>query len=543
MISKRFAIIGAAALLILFSVLSLSSATRESLTYDEIVHVQEGKNAWEKHQFQIDTNNPPFIREVTVIPLLIGGSHMFHSPLPNIQMLPARIVTIGMGVLLGALIFYSSSVFFGPDVALLALFLYVFEPNILGNSHYVTLDIGAALFFFLAYMSLFTMLKNPTRTNFIIHGSFVGLMAASKITTVPYYFISAVWVYFSIIRKQYDHWIWQRKVSIALSVAVCLLAVWSTYFFRTDVIVAPGNAMGRVSTALSQLAGREHNGFLAYSLDFLRHTPVPLGNYIAVLKNSAVRTTRPTPYFFLGKFYSTPKWYFMIVNVIYKTPLALLILFLAGVFSFLMGKISTDRAQWLFIIPVLSILIVSFFARMQPLIRYVLPMYPFIIIIAATVIVRVKHVAIRLLLFLLCVWYVVGSLSFHPYYLSYMNELAGPEPTNSLRFVDSNIDWGQSLESLVTYVRNVRPSALYFSYFGRDDAAPYGLPSILRYGGYKFEDICAFHKIDFSGNTVGELTAISLSNWYYCGYYLKPQYQKSNIIDVVGHVILLFHGH
>ena len=180
---------------------------------------------------------------------------------------------------------------------------------------------------------------------------------------------------------------------------------------------------------------------------------------------------------------------------------------------------------------------------MQPLVRYVLPMYPFIIIIAATTIVRFKHVVIMSFVFLLCIWYMAGTLLFHPYYLSYTNELAGRSKESSLQFIDSNIDWGQSLESLTTYVNGIRPAVLYFSYFGRDDAAPYGLTSITPYGSYKFEEICAFHKIDFSGNTGSTLTAINLSNWYYCGYYLKPQYQKKNIFEIVGHTILLFHGH
>lgn len=77
------------AILMFFAGLSINSALLESLTFDEVVHMQEGINHLTHQTFVVDTNNPPFIRELTAIPLVFG------LPKP----LSARLVTIFLGEL------------------------------------------------------------------------------------------------------------------------------------------------------------------------------------------------------------------------------------------------------------------------------------------------------------------------------------------------------------------------------------------------------------------------------------------------------------
>src|SRR5579872_5114538 len=136
----------------IFFSLSLGSAVKESLTFDEIVHVQEGMHAWQQHTFAIDTNNPPLVREVQVIPLLFGVQRRIPSHQPNLQVLPARMMTILFGLVLLLLIFFTVKKYIGLPQAVVAGLLFTFEPTILGNSHYVTQDIGVTLIFFAAYI-------------------------------------------------------------------------------------------------------------------------------------------------------------------------------------------------------------------------------------------------------------------------------------------------------------------------------------------------------------------------------------------------------
>ena len=536
---RRHPILLVCLLLGIFTFLSVGSAIRESLTFDEIVHMQEGKNAWLHHTFLIDTNNPPLIRELAVIPLILGADKATHSPYPNIRVLPGRLVIALMGVLLGLGIYLVGTAYFGVDIGFFALFLYVFEPNQLAYSHYITQDLGAVFFFFLAYLSLVRMVRHPKLSNYLIHGILVGLMAASKITTLPFYLLSAVIALPVMLGNTIVPWFRKTKFLSLLAVPVCFLVIWSTYFFKTNVIVAPGDAKGRVSTELEMMAKQQHNYVFLNLLDTLRYQPVPLGDYIAVLKNTMVRSTLPSVYFFMGSFYRSSQWYFLPVNIFFKTPLPLLILFLMGIVMVIRLRKNRELG-FVVVVPVISILIVGMFTKMQPLVRYVLPIYPFFILVAAASLAYCRKKYQKILLILFCVWYMYGTIGSYPHFISYTNELAGTGNERVLNFMDSNMDWGQSLISFTLYVQKVEPLNINFSYFGRDDATRYGFLSNTPYGSYKSDEICAFHQLNYPKNTGSSITAISLSNWYYCDYYQMQKFQKGRIVGVVGNAILLF---
>lgn len=536
---RRHAIAILIILLSIFSIVSTGSAIRESLTYDEIVHIQEGKNALLHQTFQIDTNNPPFIRELAVVPLVVGIDQFIASPLPNIQALPARGVVIGLSVLLAVYLFVFAQQYLGISAAVFALFLYVFEPNILANSHYVTQDSGVTLFFFLSYIMLVATIEKPRRSNFVALGIFTGLMAASKITALPYFSLSALLVVLFLLKKRALKWVRTMKWYVLMACIICAMTIWTTYFYQSSVIVVPMEREGRVSSRLEAYAEKTNNTLLSTSLRIVQTTKVPLGDYLAVIKNTIIRGTMPTKIFFLGNFYDNTRWYFMGVNTFLKTPIPLILLYIFGFWVSLSDK-KKIRTIIILEIPIVSVLFIASFSRMEPFVRYVLPMYPFILLVAAQSVSFCKNNYQKIILCILCLWYVTGTLKSFPHFITYANELAGSGETKTFRFMDSNMDWGQSLLTLKHYVDRVGPSSVSFSYFGRDDAALYGFPSDSPYGSYKFDDICAFHTIRYPKCSGPALTIISLSNWYYCGYYKDPKYSKNNIETIVADSMLIF---
>jgi hypothetical protein len=69
----------------------------------------------------------------------------------------------------------------------------------------------------------------------------------------------------------------------------------------------------------------------------------------------------------------------------------------------------------------------------------------------------------------------VSSLSVAPHQLAYFNELVGG-PGNGYHYLsDSNIDWGQDLKGLKTYMQRNRLKRIYLSYFGTALPAYYGI--------------------------------------------------------------------
>jgi hypothetical protein len=74
-------------------------------------------------------------------------------------------------------------------------------------------------------------------------------------------------------------------------------------------------------------------------------------------------------------------------------------------------------------------------------VRYLLPAVSFLIVLAARPAAAATTPRARGALIALFVWYAVSSLSYHPHYMSYFNELIGPR-VNAYRFLaDSNLDW------------------------------------------------------------------------------------------------------
>ncbi len=136
-------------------------------------------------------------------------------------------------------------------------------------------------------------------------------------------------------------------------------------------------------------------------------------------------------------------------------------------------------------------------------------------------------------------WYILSTLSYFPHFISYSNELLGVSKQKDLLFFDSDIDWGQSLPDLKQYIDQKKPKTLYFSYFSTDNPSLYGLQSTTPFKSNKFKYLCEFHTVPIRKH--GEvITAISLSGWYECGYYNKPQFEKGKIKDIVGQSILIF---
>ncbi|UCF79912.1 MAG: hypothetical protein JSW03_07905 [Candidatus Eiseniibacteriota bacterium] len=81
----------------------------------------------------------------------------------------------------------------------------------------------------------------------------------------------------------------------------------------------------------------------------------------------------------------------------------------------------------------------------------------------------------RLVPLVLLVWYCLANLSITPHHLAYFNELAGGPKGGMNWLVDSNLDWGQDLKGLKTYVENERVDHLKLLYFGTAEPSYYGI--------------------------------------------------------------------
>src|SRR5205807_487541 len=140
------------------------------------------------------------------------------------------------------------------------------------------------------------------------------------------------------------------------------------------------------------------------------------------------------------------------------------------------------------------------------------------------------------------------------HYLAYFNELAGG-PLNGWRsLVDSNIDWGQDLQGLKSWLhRHELPSPIYLCYFGTADPRYYQVihrPVPKALGGYP-ATISNRNATDPVNNFVtglrpGEYIAISVQNMI--GPHLTPAaravwkqiLERCTLVDRIGYSIFIF---
>ncbi len=526
-------------ILLIFVAISVGSALSESLVFDEIVYRQEGLNHWFRRTFDIDTNNPPLVREIETIPLALGADKLIPSDIESLKIMPARIASILLGVALLLAVYWMARAYTGVGEALFAVFLLAYQPNILAHSHYLTLDIGTTLFIFLAFILLLRFAKELTRKRIVLVGLSLGASLSSRFMALPFFVVMLP--YILIIQ-------WKRAIIFQISrnltkwiaiIAVAMLTVWATYFFRTNVIIAKRDDPNRVSTRLLTEARDTKNTAIVSLLNFGMYQKLPLGDYLAVVKNTMIRNTLPNKVFFYGSRYERTRWYFLPVNLLMKTPIAFWIFVIWGTYL-LWNQRKNRKILYYFLVP--SLLYVTLFSMTNstPSVRYVLILYPFLSLVAANTIQGVKGLGSKIAFGLLITWYLTGVSGSYPHFISYANELAGPSNQTYLKFHDNNIDWGQSLPDLSQYIKDKNPNFVSLSYFGRDNGDPYGLVSNFPYGSYKFEDICLFHEIPRAGGVNSRMVAISITNWYNCGFYQQREYSQSKVADIVGKSILIF---
>ena len=135
------------------------------------------------------------------------------------------------------------------------------------------------------------------------------------------------------------------------------------------------------------------------------------------------------------------------------------------------------RQALFLVLPVTLIFLAMTQAKTNIGLRHILPVYPFLLVLASrTATLRLRRPSLALLLIgipLACT--AISSLRIAPHQLAYFNEsIGGPE--QGYRYLsDSNLDWGQDLKGLKAYIEREKLPIIYLSYFGTAPPAYYGI--------------------------------------------------------------------
>ncbi len=438
---------------------ALTSMTQESATWDEPGYLGLGKYILQNHRWDVPGAilHPPLSYYLHDIPLLFfptdeslwtnypsftknnleclgtndieRGRALLSSPANQGDRLLnlSRLMMVLTAVLLGWFVYAWSYSLYGKWSAMLAVALYSSSPNILANACLITPDITLTTFSFITLYYFWKLLRDNRTGGAALGGICFGLALLSKFTSVLLFPICMLLML-----------IWWLKQG-TLNLRHCLL------FAVIGVVVL----------------------FLGYGMN--------LKPYFEGILYQQEHTQYPG--FLMGEYSTSGWWYYFIVAFLIKTPIATMI-FLAVALVLYVGKI--PKGMWIselfLLVPIATIFCFFSLNHKDIGLRYILPIYPFLFVFASKAARLFLSNKLRIGLGVAAmIWYVGTSCYIHPHYLAYFNELIGG-PDNGYKYlVDSNLDWGQDLKGLKSYMQKNGISRTYLSYFGSDSPARYGI--------------------------------------------------------------------
>ena len=95
-------------------------------------------------------------------------------------------------------------------------------------------------------------------------------------------------------------------------------------------------------------------------------------------------------------------------------------------------------------------------------IRHVLPVYPLLFLLVGYAISKCQKW--RYVFVALFIWLLAVMIAAYPYYISYFNNLAGGSYNGYKITNDSNLDWGQDLPRIASYIKNNNLKNIYIDY-------------------------------------------------------------------------------
>lgn len=517
-------------LLALFAALAFTSALRKSITWDETVALGVGNYLLESRRWDIPaaSTHPPLAYYLSGLPLVFfdledscyekgetsdvlagvrRGRCLFRESSPSGDRLLnwARLSAIALGLLLGCFVYLWAGELFGSAGALLSLFLYCLSPNILAHTRLITPDMALVTFGFITAYFFWRSANHNSLRDAVLCGVALGLTLLTK-------FSGLVWI----------------PVLTVLSIFAILFDVKKPFTpaaigFRKGPAVNLGIIFASALLVLATGYGFHPSPYW----DGIMAQQMIIGNSWPAYLNGSVSQ---------GGW-----WYYYFEAFVLKVPLPFMVLLVASLAAW--RKYSSTGWFSLLCLLMPAAVIFAVFSSMTRInigLRYVLPAFPFLLILPGSLAgigrrtgLRAAWLAVPFLL-----WYVLESAAIYPHYLAYFNQIAGGPGKGRHYLLDSNLDWGQDLKGLGNYMAQEGITMVRLSYFGSADPAMYGI---------RYEPLPSFLPLApgmaAQPPRKGDILAISATNLYpiytdlgRLGRHLRGR----EPIGHVGHSILLY---
>ncbi|HKX16463.1 MAG TPA: phospholipid carrier-dependent glycosyltransferase [bacterium] len=372
-----------------------------SLTFDEPVYIAAGASYWQTRDDRMNREHPPLLKMLIALPLLAqrfsvptddpswrmseeqGFADVFLSrqdgSIDRVVFL-SRVPVVAMGVVLALFVRQWAAELWGNEAGLIALLLFVMEPNTIANSGVATLDLGLAAFMFISMFFVWKWLRTGRAGFAIMAGIALGCSLLAKEAALA--FLPMILGQFMIddvvaSRNNLPRQVHPVKgfLQVLAGGILVLVVVYAAAFHWRPLFHAGGE-----HRTVEKVVGRLPvlKGAAPHLVALGERTWVPdIGNYIGGLLDQRRHVNEGHASFLMGHHAVHGWWYYYPVAFLIKTPLPILLLIIVRLV--LLAAIPMGAQEYAMVFPVIGILILASFGTASS-IRQILLVYPFLFV-------------------------------------------------------------------------------------------------------------------------------------------------------------------
>jgi hypothetical protein len=464
-----FAWVCASLLVAAYAAQCIAFVAANGQTYDEGITLASGYRLLRDHRDDVNTEHPPLAKVIAALPVwllesprldveawaargesgfALGRDFLYDGGVPHRRLLtlgraPMVALSIGLVVLVGLW----AHRLWGVRAGLLALGLAAFDPNLVAHGSLIGHDAPLALFATCSFFGAGEFFKTRRILWLAATGAATGLAVVTKYS------------------------------GLVVLAAVCVAFV--THALQSGQM--PGWWVRPLGTTSRLRAGLGAAGNLVLlvgvSLVFVRVASGPSGyaGYIAGLRSQLVHQANGHPAYLLGEV-SRSGWigYFPVALAVKVPPLTLLLfgasLALAKKGAPLLSGIACGVA------PLLVLFVTLLAVRADIGVRYALPLLPLLIVVAARAATVPTPGWLGIGFMLAVAHHVFACVRIAPHDLAFFSDVVGGPSRGNRYLADSNLDWGQDIQSLGMWLAEREPPLrMYLAYFGTALPEAYGV--------------------------------------------------------------------
>jgi hypothetical protein len=410
---------------------------------------------------------------------LAGTKFLAESGVDRV-LVPARAAAALMSLLLATLVFLAAREMFGRAEAVVALALLAFEPNLIAHGSLVTTDMALTATLFGTVYALYRYRRRPGVWRLLWAGVGAGLMLASKHSGVIMLPVLGLILLGDVLltsrgkaeaNTHLGRKLLRDGAAYALIILIGFTMLWAFYGFRYYAL--PNSAERTLSATDLLTSGRRPdaaNILPGKAVQLLERSHLLPESYTYGLADIVVENELFT--YLLGTVYLTGRWFYFPVAFTIKSSIALLLLLPVGLLTPRLYRGHPRRALFLLLPPVVYFAF-SLTSGLNIGIRHILPVYPFLIVVAAAgacALAR-RHRVLCFAVVALLLFHAFTAARVAPNYIAFGNDLWGGTNNTHRLLSDSNVDWGQNLKLVKDYLEKEGAGECWFAYFGPADLA------------------------------------------------------------------------